>query len=59
MRFAKVGYYDRRTKARVPIDKGEIRAAFGDRPTRLRVEVLEDMIILTDPADQAWRHRHD
>lgn len=59
MDFAKIGYYDRRQRARVPIDKGDIRAAFGQRPERLRVEVLEGAIILTDPKDQQWRYRND
>jgi len=59
MDFAKVGYYDRRQKARVPVDRGAIRAAFGEQVDRVRLEVLEGAIILTDPRDQQWRHRND
>jgi hypothetical protein len=59
MDFAKVGYYQQRSKARVPIDNGAIRAAFGERVDRMRVEILEDAIVLTDPRDQQWRHRDE
>lgn len=59
MRFVKMGYYNRRSKVRCPVDRSEIRAAYGDTPNRLRLEVLEDAIILTDPRDQAWTHRND
>jgi len=59
MDFAKVGYYPQRAKARVPIDKGSLRAAFGNRPDRVRVEVMEGFIVLTDPNEQAWRFRND
>jgi hypothetical protein len=59
MDFAKVGYYKQRHKARVPIDRSAIRAAFGERVDRVRVEVMEDMIVLTDPRDQQYRHRND
>lgn len=49
MEFPKVGYYDDRNKARVPIDRGAIKAAFGQRKKRLRVEVMEGYIVLTSP----------
>jgi hypothetical protein len=59
MDFVKIGYYDRRQKARVPIDRGAIRAAFGERPDRVRVETFKGYIVLTDPNEQAWSHRDD
>lgn len=51
MDFAKVGYYSDRQKARVPVDRGAIRAAFGERLDTLRVETFEGYIVLTDPSD--------
>jgi len=59
MRFAKVGYYSQRQKARVPVDKRRIEGSFKRRPERLRVEAIEEAIILTDPRDESWRKRHD
>lgn len=57
MEYRDVGYYDDRATGRLSIDKGMVRAAFGKRVTQVRVEALEDVIILTDPSEPAWRNR--
>lgn len=54
MEFAALGYYSGRDKVRVPIDRGTIRAAFGNHPQRLRVEALEGCIVLTDPSGPSF-----
>jgi hypothetical protein len=59
MDVVKVGYYDRRQRARVPIDRGDIKAAYSRHPPRLRVEIIEDALILTDIADKRWIYRND
>lgn len=59
MDIVQVGYYDGRNKARVPVQKGSIRAALGERTDQLRVETLEGMIVLTHPADPSYRDRHE
>lgn len=59
MQFVKVGYYDDRNRARVPIDKGALQSCFQRRPQRLRVEVLDGYVVLTDPQDAQWRSRND
>jgi len=57
MQIVKVGYYQGRNKARVPVDRGAIKAAYGRQPDRMRVETLEGAIILTDVRSRAWRDR--
>jgi hypothetical protein len=57
MEIAQVGYYEGRNKARVPVQKGSIRAALGERTDTLRIETLEGMIVLTHPADPSFRDR--
>lgn len=57
MEFPDVGYYDNRQKARVPIDRGTIKAAFGERKEQLRCECFEGMIVLTDPEEPAYINR--
>lgn len=57
MKLVTVGYYDGRNNAAVWVPKGDIRAVFDNRLERIRMEALEDAIILTDPRDQQWRYR--
>jgi len=57
MDIVQVGYYSGRNKARVPIDKGSIRVALGNRTDKIRVETLEGMIVLTHPSDPSYRDR--
>jgi len=57
MEIAQVGYYEGRNKARVPVQKGSIRAALGERTDQIRVETFEGMIVLTHPGDPGYRDR--
>jgi len=59
MDIIQVGYYQGRRKARVPIDRGAIKACFGERPQRLRVEYLEDTIVLTHIKEPAYLRRDE
>jgi len=59
MDVIQVGYYQGRSKARVPIDRGAIQAAFGRKPDRMRVEVLENAVVLTDIRGPDFRSRLD
>lgn len=59
MQTLTAGYYDGRTAARLGIPKGEIQAAFHRLPRELRLEVLEDALILTDPRDRPYIYRED
>lgn len=56
MEFAKVGYYDGRNKARIAIDRGMLQACLGRRPMRVRLEGIDDAIILTDPKGPSYEH---
>jgi len=55
--YRDIGYYDDRATGRLSIDRGSIKAAFGSRVTQVRVEAIEDAIILTDPSEPAWTMR--
>jgi len=57
MDFATVGNYRGRSKAAVWVDKGVIRAVMGEQKDRVRVEAMEDFIVLTDPQEQQFRYR--
>jgi hypothetical protein len=57
MHIVKVGYYNGRNKARVPVDRGAIKASLGRQPDRMRLETLEGAIVLTDVRGPAWRDR--
>lgn len=59
MRNRTLGYYDSRNDVRLSLGKGDLRAAFGRTPVEVRVEVLEDGIVLTDPREAAWTNRDD
>ncbi len=59
MDIVQVGYYQGRQKARVPIDRGAIKACFNKRPQRLRVEYLEQTIVLTDLKEPAYLRRDE
>jgi hypothetical protein len=54
-----VGYYDGRTKTRTPIKEGTYRAAFGEKPNKVRVETFSGMIVLTHPGSPSYRDRRD
>jgi hypothetical protein len=57
MRTAKLGYYGDRNPVRLGLQRGELTAAFNRRPNHIRVETLEDMIVLTDPQMASFRRR--
>lgn len=58
MQLVTLGYYNR-GKVRAPIDKGMIRAAYGDLPKRVRAEAFDEYIVLTDLRGPRWVERHD
>ena len=59
MDIAQIGYYKQRQKARVPLDRGALKASFGQRPQELRAEFFDGFVVLTDVAEPAWRNRND
>jgi len=59
MQLVTLGYYDR-GKVRTPLDKGMIRAAYGDLPKQVRAEAFDGYIVLTDLRGPRWTQReHD
>jgi hypothetical protein len=56
MPTASIGWYDERNKAAVWIDKGAIRSSFIRDIERVRVESLENMVVLTQLERPAFTH---
>jgi hypothetical protein len=59
MDIVQIGYYTQRRKARVPIDRGALKASFGERPQELRAEFFDGFVVLTDVSEPAWRNRNE
>lgn len=55
MRVASVGWYDNRNKCAVWVNKGTVQAVMGEKATGVRVEALEDVIVLTHPHKLPFR----
>lgn len=57
MPTATIGWYENRNKAAVWVDKGQVRSSFYREVERVRVESLENMVVLTELQRPAFSHR--